>query len=122
MRAITVTLAATKASGSLLVELVDAMRAITVTLAACIVSAGPALAEECRVEEWRHDYDYGVLSVEGVTTCRTGQITLRFYDGEGDTREFIGAAATYIHGHVFQSMKLIPRPTALSVKYSIETR
>lgn len=61
------------------------------------------------------------LQIEGVTTCDTGRMRLRLYDGEGDAEKFIGVETAYIRGHTFQAIKLqVAEPTALSIKYSIE--
>ena len=99
------------------------MRATAIALAAGILAAGPALAEECTIEDWTHSYQAAMqaLLVEGATTCKAGQIQLRLYDGEGDSQKLIGVANAFIEGHIFQAMKLqVAKPTALSIKYNIK--
>ena len=96
-------------------------------LALCLVP-GIALScddhiGKCEIEEWRHEYTSSMqaLSIEGVATCDEGKIRLRFYDGEGESRKFVGVDTAYIEGHIFKSIKLrVEKPRALSIKYSID--
>ena len=39
----------------------------------------------CEIEDWKHTYTAAIqaLTIHGVATCDTGEIRLRFYDGEG---------------------------------------
>lgn len=99
------------------------MRARTTALVALVLSASPALAEECVVEDWTHSYNTHMqaLSIDGATTCKTGAIRLRLYDGEGEARKLLGVETAYIEGYIFEAVLLqVARPVALSMKYSIE--
>ena len=99
------------------------MRATVIALAAGFLASSPALAEECKIEDWKADYQsmMKALTIEGVTTCKTGRMQLRLYDGEGDTRKFVGVETAFIEGHIFETI-IMPteKPNALSLKYTIE--
>ena len=99
------------------------MRTLTCALAACTLAAGAASAEECVLEDWKHTYTavMQALTLQGVTTCKTGTIQLRLCDGEGDARRFVGVETGYIQGHIFETILLqVEKPAALSIKYNIE--
>jgi len=77
----------------------------------------------CEIEDWTHHYTPMMQSlvIEGVTTCDTGKVSLRLYDGEGDDRQFVGVDTAYIEGHIFKTILLpVESPDALSIKYSIQ--
>ena len=98
--------------------------------AALLVSADAALACDdhhgtCEIEDWKATYTamMEAIQIDGVATCNEGRIMLRLYDGAGDSRKFIGVERTFIRGHIFKASKLgVPKPAALSIKYSIEQR
>ena len=74
---------------------------------------------ECQIEDWRWHGLAGVLMVEGVTTCDSGEVVLHLYEGDGGS--FLGVANGYIQGHTFQAMAAdITNPSAVAIKYSIE--
>lgn len=106
------------------------MRTIMTAALAATLSAGAALACDdhygtCEIEDWTYTYTgmMEALQIDGVATCDTGRLMLRLYDGEGDDRKFIGVERTFIRGHIFKATKLgVPKPAALSIKYSIEKR
>lgn len=99
------------------------MRATAIALVTCIVSATSALAEECKIEDWKADYQamMKALTIEGVTTCKAGMLQLRLYDGKGDTRQFVGVETAFIDGHIFEAI-IMPteKPKALTLQYSID--
>ena len=77
----------------------------------------------CQIEDWNYSYIdmMQAIQIDGVVTCDAGQIRMRLYDGEGGAAKFIGVERAYIRGHTFQAMKLpVARPSALSIRYSIE--
>ena len=79
---------------------------------------------KCEVEDWRWYSILGlgnVLSLEGVTTCDAGRITLRLYEGEGG--KFLGVASSGITGHTFVAIATdVKSASAMAIKYSIEPR
>ena len=103
------------------------MRGLIVAAAAGLLSAGIAQACDdhhgtCEIEDWRWYTAAGsFLMVEGVATCDTGYIRIRFYEGDGDKPKFLGTAEGFVQGHVFDAIgQNIPEPQLLSIKYSIE--
>ena len=83
------------------------------------------LSGKCEIEDWTHGYTavMQALTIDGVATCNAGTVRLRFYDGAGDARKFVGVETAYIKGHIFKAIVLqAAKPTALSIKYSIEPR
>ena len=75
-----------------------ALSAITVF---CLVSTAALACDNhtgtCEVEDWRWSGPSGgYLTIEGVTTCDTGRIMLRLYEGEGG--KFLGVANSRIRG------------------------
>ena len=79
---------------------------------------------ECEIEDWRSiDSGGGMLMIEGSTTCDSGSISIRLYDGAGDDQAFLGTANGYIEGHVLSAIAIdIGKPEMLSIKYSINPR
>ncbi len=76
----------------------------------------------CEVEDWKYVYQniMQMLTVEGVTTCESGEIHLRLYEGEGETREFYGVETAFIEGHIFETIIIqAEKPTSLSLEYKI---
>ena len=74
----------------------------------------------CEIEAWRWYY-YDVvetLYIEGATTCKTGIITMRIYDGNA----YIGNAEGLVNGHTFTLPvnAVTAKPSSVSIKYSIE--
>ena len=98
--------------------------------AAVVLASGGALAcddhvGKCEIEDWKHGYTavMQALTIDGVATCNAGTVRLRLYDGAGDARKFVGVETAYIKGHIFKAVVLqAAKPTALSIKYSIEPR
>ena len=79
-------------------------------------------SDTCRIEDWRWRYESMMnwITVEGVTTCEAGWLTLRAYD-ENDV--FLGAdMGGVVMGHTFQSilMDVHRKPSALKIKVSIK--
>ena len=96
--------------------------AIAILLAG-VLASGPALAEECTVEDWTHSYSsfMSAITVEGVATCKAGEIHLRLYDGEGEGRKLIAVETAYIEGFIFETILTAKaEPAALFIKYSID--
>ena len=79
---------------------------------------------KCEIEDWNYSYTpmMKALTIDGVATCDAGEVRLRLYDGEGDTRKFLAVSTAYIGGHIFKALVLPVegRPNALSIKYSIK--
>ena len=77
---------------------------------------------KCELEAWRSAYTPMVklLVIEGSATCNEGSINTRLYDGE----KFIGTADGIIQGHAAYAAahNIQARPTALTIKYSIQPR
>lgn len=105
------------------------MRGLITAPAAVLLFAGIAHACDdhhgtCEIEDWRWYSTAGTyLTVEGVATCDTGHIRIRFYEGDGDKPKFLGTAEALVEGHVFDAIgQNIPEPQSLSIKYSIAPR
>ena len=104
------------------------MKKLTLAALALCLVPGIALAcddhiGKCEIEDWKHAYSGSLeaLYIDGVATCDEGKIRLRFYDGEGKARKFIGVDTAYIEGHIFQATKFrVSKPRVLSIKYSID--
>lgn len=99
------------------------------TLAACLAAASALACDdhvgECEIEDWKHTYTamMEALTIDGVTTCDSGEVRLRLYDGEGEDQEFLAVDTAYIEGHIFKTIVLqVEEPQALSIKYSIDPR
>ncbi len=61
-----------------------------------------------------------VLTIEGITTCESGSLHPRLYEGEGETREFYGVESTFIEGHIFEALSITDeKPTNLIFEYKI---
>lgn len=105
------------------------MRLIGFVAAASLASGGALACDDhtgkCEIEDWKHDYTavMQALTIDGVATCNAGTVRLRLYDGAGDARKFVGVETAYIKGHIFKAIVLpAAKPTALSIKYSIELK
>ena len=103
------------------------MRFIAFAAAAALASGGALACDDhvgkCEIEDWRADYTAvaRALTIDGVATCNAGTVRLRLYDGEGDSRKFLGVETAYIEGHIFTAIRLgAEKPRALSIRYSIE--
>ena len=96
------------------------MRFFTPVLAAALLSPAAAHAAECKIEDWKwSSLAPTVLVVEGTTTCKTGEIVLRLYEGEGGA--FVGVETAYIQGYAFKTIrKVTAQPSVLAIKYTIE--
>ena len=78
-------------------------------------SAGP-----CRIDDWRWQYEsmFNMITIDGTTTCETGWITIRAYDGDG---EFFGTHTGIVMGHAFQGIIDTSRkPSSLTIKHTIK--
>jgi hypothetical protein len=58
------------------------------------------LAENCKVEDWRFENRSSFISIEGTTTCASGQIFVRAYEGD----KYLGNATAYIQGYTFTAL------------------
>ena len=56
------------------------------------------------------------LVVEGTTTCASGRIFIRAYEGE----EYLGNASGFVRGHTFEALIFGANAEDLSIKYVIE--
>ncbi len=100
-----------------------ALSAITAFfLASSIALACDDHIGKCEVEDWRWSGPTGgYLSIEGVSTCDTGRIRLRLYEGENG--KFLGVASGRIRGHTFEAIATdVKSASAVAIKYSIEPR
>ena len=100
-----------------------ALSAITVfCLASTTVLACDDHIGMCEVEDWRWSGPTGgYLTIDGVTTCDTGRIRLRLYEGENG--KFLGVASSSIRGHTFEAIATdVKAAGAVAIKYSIEPR
>lgn len=72
----------------------------------------------CDIEDWKFSEKADKIYLNGTTTCSTGKLIFRLYDGQ--TGDFIGSNTTYIEGFVFQSFTDGDVPETLNIKYVIE--
>ena len=103
-------------------HVVALMAFVPVALVSWVLSAGSAFAEECVIEDFRYSYTefMKALTLEGVTSCATGVMHIRLYDGQGETRQFVGVETVYIEGYIFETIVMpTENPTDLAVKYVI---
>lgn len=79
-------------------------------------------AEDCKIEDWKWSAPIpNILIIEGVSTCETGRLTLRLYEGDGGA--FIGVETAFIRGFAFKAMRTATaKPSALTIKYTIKRR
>ena len=89
-------------------------------LAAAVLWPAAVNASDCKIEDWKWStLAPTMLIIEGVTTCETGEVVLRLYEGEGGA--FVGVETAYIQGHTFKTMRAVSaRPKALAIKYTIK--
>lgn len=100
------------------------MRALVLAIITSVMSVGAARSCDdhhgaCEIEDWTyfHTGMMEALQIDWVTTCDTGVIGHRLYDGEGDAKKFIGVESAYFRGHAFQAIELmVAKPTAFSIK------
>ena len=72
-----------------------------------VVVADPGV--QCKIEDvrwWHSNVFFGIplndrLRIEGSTTCASGFVTLRLYEGTGELRTFIGTVDGRIRGYAF---------------------
>ncbi len=91
-----------------------------------VVVADPDV--QCKIEDWQWDRivlfnDNDQLRIEGSTTCASGFVTIRLYEGTGESRTFIGTVDGRIRGYAFSVTKTFDvetKPSSLSIEYSIE--
>lgn len=74
----------------------------------------------CKIEDWTYSEKAGSIYLNGSTTCKSGKLIYRLYDGETD--EFIASDFTYIDGFAFQSYTDGRMPKSIKIKYVIEER
>ena len=96
------------------------MKRITGCAFGALLYAGAAGA--CEVEDWRWYTVSEYLTVEGATTCASGKIVIRLYEGEGESARFLGVADAFIEGYTFTAIAkgIDPAPQSVSIKHSIE--
>ncbi|MDE0239543.1 MAG: hypothetical protein OXQ84_05005 [bacterium] len=102
------------------------MRSV-IAAAACLAATGALACDdhvgECEIEDWVYDYTamMEAITIDGVTTCNSGKVRLRLYDGEGEGQKLLAVDTAYIEGHIFETIILqIEEPEVLSIKYSID--
>ena len=73
---------------------------------------------ECEIEEWQSHIILGKLLIEGSTTCDSGFVAIRLYEGTGESRTFIGTADGVIEEHAFSvktAFHVETKPSSLSM-------
>ena len=85
--------------------------------------SGTVMAHEvpgpCVVEDWRVDDNGPHIGIEGVTSCKSGKISIRLYDGD----KFVGVTDGYIEGYIFEDWIVnAPAVEDPRIKYFIEAR
>jgi hypothetical protein len=75
-------------------------------------------AERCKVEDWRYRADrIGSVWIEGTTTCPSGYVTIRAYDGDG---KFLGTMSDHFRGYTFRNYFEGTAPKEMKIRYTIE--
>ena len=89
-------------------------------VAAAVLAGSAGIVTACEVEDWRWYSVADYLTVEGATTCNSGKIIIRLYEGEGEGAKFLGVANAYIEGFTFEAIAQgVAPPQSVSIKYSI---
>lgn len=71
----------------------------------------------CKVREWHHNFIGSLLFLKGTTTCETGDIAVRYYDGNG---KFLGVSSDWVIDHAFSTTLIkVTEVPELKVKFSI---
>ena len=95
--------------------------AVGLALAGSLVAS---TASACEVEDWRWYYNAMVkwFHVEGVTTCESGDITVRAYDQIGDGRQFVGVDSGIVRDRTFHMIihEVQQRPQKPVVEFTIK--
>ena len=91
------------------------MKKIIVILMMLGVSAFGA----CEIEDWGYSDSANSIKVHGSTTCMSGRITIKAYDGNDN---YIGNNFTYIRGGAFTVYIDGHAPSNLKIKYSVTER
>ena len=113
------------------------MRIFPLTLAIFLLWFGSAVANddhdhigECKIVGW--EWSHGTINIggviiirsvtiEGSTNCVSGSITIRLYEGTGESKTFIGTADGEIRRYTFRvTMNVSEFPEPLSIEYNIE--
>lgn len=75
---------------------------------------------DCEIEALKWSYSLGLLEIEGSTTCESGIISFRLYDGVGDDATFLGTVQGFINGYTILALgDNIPKVEYIAFKYSI---
>ena len=83
-----------------------------------IATIAPAMATECKVENWKYSAAGGGGSwtyIEGTSNCPTGTIHLRIFEGE----KFLGVNRGHIDGFAFKSSIQMKAPKTMRIQYVI---
>ena len=79
---------------------------------------------KCEIEDFLYRIEgFDNLVIRGVTTCDSGKIIIRVYDGEGESRKLVAIADGYIVSHTFTAMSsggVSYMPDNVSFHYSIQ--
>ena len=75
---------------------------------------------DCEIEALKWSYSFGILEIEGSTTCESGLIVFRLYDGVGPDATFLGTVEGIIQNHaIFAAGLNIPKVDYIAFKYGI---
>lgn len=92
---------------------------LTILTATMLLSATVVAKEPCKIENWKYEAAGGGPSffyIHGTTTCRSGKIIIRMYEGE----DYIGNETVYAEGHAFKVVVQGKAPNKMTIKYTIE--
>ncbi|WP_406646846.1 hypothetical protein QEZ52_00255 [Aliisedimentitalea scapharcae] len=75
----------------------------------------------CEIEDWKMQLRGNLPYMTGATTCPSGRLTYRMYDGE--TGEFVTSGFTYFEGYAFRDYPDTEAwPNSVDLKYTISDR
>lgn len=79
---------------------------------------------KCEIEDWRwfKISEVNMLTIEGVASCDSGMISVRIYEGVGDSQKFLSIATGFVEGHTFTAIADNIRdfhPDDIAIRYSI---
>lgn len=74
------------------------------------------ISQPCIIEDWNYSRKAGAAYITGATSCASGRLNYRLYDGE----KFLVSGFTYIKGFAFQAYADAPSLPEMQIKYSIE--
>lgn len=73
------------------------------------------------IEEWEAFELPDHLLIAGMVSCQVGRVIIRLYDGEGESRRYLGTATgtVYEPHHFYSAADGVRKSDSLSIEYAI---